>query len=53
METALTSCTECGADVRIMPAMSPPKVVHAQEDIGLSPDNCYFDGAHKVSGRVW
>jgi hypothetical protein len=33
--------------------MSPPKVVHAQEDIGLSPDNCYFDGAHKVSGRVW
>jgi hypothetical protein len=33
--------------------MSPPKVVHAQEDIGLSPNNCYFDGAYKVPGGVW
>jgi tetratricopeptide (TPR) repeat protein len=36
-----------------MPAMSPPKVVHAQEDIGLPADNRYFGGAHKVRRDVW
>jgi hypothetical protein len=33
--------------------MSPPKVVHAQEDLGLSPDHFYFDGTYKIPDGVW